>query len=102
MRRSTRVPRRRMFPLSLLIGDRQTVPVTVCLADVPRMTRVGLDLMTKPEDEAVDRSRERCIRITPHEPQQLVARHDAASPLGEVAEDLEFPIGHRNLPVVPG
>src|SRR5258708_11305240 len=67
------------FVRPFLIGDRETVPVTACLADVAGMTRDRLDLVTKPEDEVVDGPRQLCICMSPHVPQQVVARHDAAT-----------------------
>ena len=57
------------------------------------MAGIGLQLVAEPEDEVVHGARQRRIRVTPHQVQQLVPRHDVADPLGQAVQDLELPVG---------
>ena len=57
------------------------------------MARVWFQLVPQPEDEIVDRARQRCVRVAPHQVQQLVPCDDAAGPFREASQNLELPVG---------
>src|SRR4030095_3850686 len=79
--------------MTMYCASHYTLSVAVRLANVGGMARVGLELVTKPEDEVVHCACERRIRVAPYQPQQFIPRDDVSGPFGEAVQDLELAIG---------